>query len=70
MGHPRFVEVPAKLGSQRVAPSRSNGGAMAGIQRLWSDKQGQIMAEYALILALILVLVVGTLRFLGSSILR
>jgi Flp pilus assembly pilin Flp len=43
---------------------------MVRIQRLWSDKQGQTMAEYTLILALILVLVVGTLRFLGSSILR
>jgi Flp pilus assembly pilin Flp len=39
------------------------------IKSLASD-QGQTMAEYALILALVLVLVLGTLRYLGSSILR
>ena len=39
---------------------------MVRIQGLWSDKEGQTMAEYALILALVLVLVVGTLRYLAS----
>ncbi len=37
------------------------------IQRLWSDEQGQDIAEYAVMLAVILVLVVGTIRLIGSN---
>ena len=35
--------------------------------RLWSDEQGQDIAEYAVMLAVILVLVVGTVRLIGSN---
>ena len=34
---------------------------------LWSDDQGQDIAEYAVMLAVILVLVVGTVRLIGSN---
>jgi Flp pilus assembly pilin Flp len=37
------------------------------IRRLWSDDQGQDIAEYAVMLAVILVLVVGTVRLIGSN---
>jgi Flp pilus assembly pilin Flp len=37
------------------------------IQRLWSDEQGQDIAEYAVMLAVILVLVVGTIRLIGTN---
>ena len=37
------------------------------IRRLWSEEQGQDIAEYAVMLAVILVLVVGTIRLIGSS---
>ena len=37
------------------------------IQRLWSDERGQDIAEYAVMLAVILVLVVGTIRLIGSN---
>jgi Flp pilus assembly pilin Flp len=37
------------------------------VKRLWSDEQGQDIAEYAVMLAVILVLVVGTVRLIGSS---
>ncbi len=37
------------------------------IQRLWSEEQGQDIAEYAVMLAVILVLVVGTIRLVGSN---
>ncbi len=37
------------------------------MQRLWSDEQGQDIAEYAVMLAVILVLVVGTVRLIGGS---
>jgi len=34
---------------------------------LWSDEDGQDIAEYAVMLAVILVVVVGTLRLIGSN---
>ena len=37
------------------------------IRRLWRDDEGQDIAEYAVMLAVILVLVVGTLRLIGSN---
>ena len=37
------------------------------IQRLLTDDQGQDIAEYAVMLAVILVLVVGTVRLIGSN---
>jgi Flp pilus assembly pilin Flp len=35
--------------------------------RLWSEDEGQDIAEYAVMLAVILVLVVGTVRLIGSN---
>jgi Flp pilus assembly pilin Flp len=37
------------------------------IRRLWSGEEGQDIAEYAVMLAVILVLVVGTIRLIGSN---
>ena len=37
------------------------------LQALWSNQQGQDIAEYAVMLAVILVLVVGTIRLVGSN---
>jgi Flp pilus assembly pilin Flp len=37
------------------------------VRRLWSDDQGQDIAEYAVMLAVILVLVVGTIRLIGGN---
>jgi pilus assembly protein Flp/PilA len=37
------------------------------IQKLWKDEQGQDIAEYAVMLAVILVIVVGTIRLIGSN---
>jgi len=37
------------------------------ISRLWSEESGQDIAEYAVMLAVILVLVVGTIRLVGSN---
>jgi Flp pilus assembly pilin Flp len=36
------------------------------IRRIWSEDRGQDIAEYAVMLAVILVLVVGTIRLVGS----
>ena len=35
--------------------------------RLWNEEEGQDIAEYAVMLAVILVLVVGTIRLIGSN---
>lgn len=37
------------------------------LRRLWTEEQGQDIAEYAVMLAVILVLVVGTIRLIGSN---
>jgi Flp pilus assembly pilin Flp len=37
------------------------------LRRLWIEEQGQDIAEYAVMLAVILVLVVGTIRLIGSN---
>jgi len=36
-------------------------------QQLWHDESGQDIAEYAVMLAVILVIVVGTIRLIGSN---
>jgi Flp pilus assembly pilin Flp len=36
-------------------------------RQLWSEEDAQDIAEYAVMLAVILVIVVGTLRLVGSS---
>ena len=37
------------------------------LQKFWQDDQGQDVAEYAVMLAVILVIVVGTVRLIGSN---
>jgi Flp pilus assembly pilin Flp len=37
------------------------------LQHIWHDDQGQDVAEYAVMLAVILVIVVGTIRLIGSN---
>ena len=37
------------------------------VRKLWRDDEGQDIAEYAVMLAVILVLVVGTVRLIGSN---
>lgn len=37
------------------------------LRSLWFDDSGQDIAEYAVMLAVILVLVVGTVRLIGSN---
>lgn len=37
------------------------------LRALWMDDSGQDIAEYAVMLAVILVIVVGTIRLIGSQ---
>ncbi len=40
---------------------------MSILHHLWSSDSGQDIAEYAVMLAVILVIVVGTIRLVGSN---
>ena len=37
------------------------------LENIWWDDRGQDVAEYAVMLAVILVIVVGTIRLIGSN---
>jgi len=37
------------------------------LENIWKNDQGQDVAEYAVMLAVILVIVVGTIRLIGSN---
>ncbi len=37
------------------------------MRRFWQDEQGQDIAEYAVMLAVILVIVVGTVKLIGAN---
>ena len=37
------------------------------IRRLWTEESGQDVAEYAVMLAVILVIVIGTVRLIGTN---
>jgi len=45
----------------------SGGNTMHHLYKLWRDDEGQDIAEYAVMLAVILVIVVGTIRLIGSN---
>jgi Flp pilus assembly pilin Flp len=37
------------------------------LRKLWSREEGQDIAEYAVMLAVILILVIGTIRLVGGN---
>ena len=41
--------------------------SFAWLKQLWSEEKGQDVAEYSVMLAVILVIVVGTVRLIGSN---
>jgi Flp pilus assembly pilin Flp len=58
------------LSSRRVLSSQSRSlekSMPEFIHKIWSEDTGQDIAEYAVMLAVILVLVVGTIRLIGSN---
>jgi Flp pilus assembly pilin Flp len=36
-------------------------------RNLWSDEEGQDVAEYSVMLAVVLIIVLGTVRLIGSN---
>jgi len=49
------------------ARCRSGETMINRIHRLWADESGQDVAEYAVMLAVILVIVIGTVKLIGSN---
>lgn len=47
--------------------SQETNKSFAWIKQLWSDEEGQDIAEYSVMLAVILVIVVGTVKMIGSN---
>jgi Flp pilus assembly pilin Flp len=67
-----------EVGMEDTAMSTSNNGERGELvqgcrtvanclRKAWSDDHGQDIAEYAVMLAVILVIVVGTIRLIGSN---
>jgi pilus assembly protein Flp/PilA len=51
-----------------LQPKARKGELVKNIFRLlWTDERGQDVAEYAVMLAVILVIVVGTIQLIGSN---
>jgi Flp pilus assembly pilin Flp len=65
----------SRIGSREVTSGFPLGRAkteikeqsMGLVRRLWCEQEGQDIAEYAVMLAVILVIVVGTVRLIGSN---
>ena len=53
--------------SQYLRHALVKSGGNMSLSYLWNDESGQDIAEYAVMLAVILVLVVGTVRLIGSN---
>jgi Flp pilus assembly pilin Flp len=58
-------DLSGKLGESLKA--FQEGRTMKHLLKLWRDEEGQDIAEYAVMLAVILVIVVGTIRLIGSN---
>jgi Flp pilus assembly pilin Flp len=50
-----------------ISKTQKRGFSMELVHRLWGQEEGQDIAEYAVMLAVILVIVVGTVRLIGSN---
>jgi Flp pilus assembly pilin Flp len=45
----------------------NHGKIMDSLTTLWSNEEGQDVAEYSVMLAVVLVIVVGAIRLIGSN---
>lgn len=65
----RLPVSPSRLDQEkrRALADLRSGIKMISLRHILSDDRGQDIAEYAVMLAVILVLVVGTIRLVGSN---
>jgi Flp pilus assembly pilin Flp len=65
------ADISARLPTVRqiILPFKptKTGGTMEFLRKICTDAQGQDIAEYAVMLAVILVLVIGTVRLIGGN---
>ena len=61
------VGSPGIMGASPTKALSPEDGMVNLMRRIWSEDDGQDIAEYAVMLAVILVLVVGTIRLIGSN---
>ena len=52
---------------RRIGPCKGRREYDSSLRKLWRLDEGQDIAEYAVMLAVILVIVVGTIRLVGSN---
>jgi Flp pilus assembly pilin Flp len=62
----RRISVP-EYGFNSGARCRWGQTVIEAIRQLWSEESGQDVAEYAVMLAVILVIVIGTVRLIGGN---
>jgi pilus assembly protein Flp/PilA len=62
-----FAEYAGGEWGHSLAAVRNEDPVAKRLQQLWNDERGQDIAEYAVMLAVILVIVVGTIRLIGSN---
>lgn len=48
-------------------PVVKEGFVLGFLRQFWSEERGQDVAEYAVMLAVVLVIVIGTVRLIGSN---
>lgn len=58
---------PAKAGPYFFLVCTGGQQMLEVLGKVWRDDEGQDIAEYAVMLAVILVIVVGTIRLIGSN---
>jgi Flp pilus assembly pilin Flp len=63
---PSLIPAPVLQSCHEVRPTYRT-LALGILRKAWTDDKGQDIAEYAVMLAVILVLVVGTVRLIGSN---
>jgi Flp pilus assembly pilin Flp len=55
------------VGSKKQIDDRFQPSILQVLRILWTSEEGQDIAEYAVMLAVILVLVIGTIRLIGGN---
>jgi len=64
----KAIWTSSQKGYNRIQYDRVKGVHMRDfLKRVWSEEEGQDIAEYAVMLAVILVIVVGTIRLIGGN---
>ena len=71
LDHRELCSLNARTGAATKANTQLKGsgikGILKGLSKLWRDEQGQDIAEYAVMLAVILIIVIGTVKLIGTK---